>query len=208
MQIVDLAAHIRSTKRDERSVIFLCGLAGTGKTTVANALVNQHLPGCVVQLDWYLKWPTIVRRRRIAAALASGDAEHLEAEENPVNWYDWERFIADVDTLRSSGSAVVEDAWDQHTGEKSLRIELSVTDRQFVVYEGIYLLHPEVRRHADCTVLLTVDDELARRRADNRDAHRSDAEYLAYKQLLVNKYDVPYMERWSSAADVAVQLTN
>lgn len=195
------------TKGAARPIVSVCGHAGTGKSTTTNAMLsNGYLAGAIIQLDWYLRYATPVRKQRIADALKSGDTERIEAEENPLNWYDWNRYQSDINHLQTSGTFEMHDAWDQSTGLKELQVGATMEQDGFIICEGIYLLHPPIVEQADVTILMTLNESVARARAKARDAHRSDAQYLAYKQCLVEKYDNPYMTRFAPNATLVFSV--
>jgi uridine kinase len=186
-----------------RTAVFVCGLGGVGKSTISGRLA-ELLNGVVVESDWYLRHSTAERRRRIADALTSGDPSFVEAEENPQNWYDWSAFRRDIEQLRDTGNVVIDDAWAQSTGEKSDSVAIHADAGQPIICEGIYLLDAEVSDLSDVSVLLTVSGHVARERAEERDRHRSDETYLAYKRELLWKYDLPYFERHQGNADIVI----
>jgi uridine kinase len=193
-------------KTKDRPIIFICGLGGSGKTTFSRNIAQEvTVESVAVHSDWWAKYSTVERKKRIKEALDSGDTFRIEQEENPQNWYDvWEKLGADLLELQSTGSLVIPDAWNQKTGEKDLKVELSVPERGLIIFDGIYLLHPEIADIADCIVLLDVPAEICQKRAEQRDSHRSEPDYLAYKASLMKKYDVPYIEKYRDRADLVI----
>ena len=186
----------------ERIIVFVCGLGGAGKTTFANNLVEQDVNSIALHSDWWLKYPTLERRKRIQNAIESGDENSIEIEENPKNWYDWESMKEDILLLQEKGRVDVHDAWNQNTGLKNLKVPLEFFHKGVIICDGIYLLHPEIVDIADFTVLLDVPFEVCRKRSDKRDEHRNSSEYLALKAHLTEKYDVPYFEKYRNNANL------
>jgi len=66
------------------------------------------------------------------------------------------------------------------------------------------LLHPDIRKFADLTIMLDVPFPLCNERIKMRQAHRSPDEYLSYKALLLERYVIPYFEKYRGDADIIV----
>lgn len=202
-ELLDAIGAVRPMGK--RPVISVCGLGGSGKSTLCAELAKA-LNGFVIQTDWYLRYPTVERKIRIASALESGDPERRDREENPLNWYDWEHYSRDLSELRTTGILTLTDAWNQRTGAKDEKVEIRDQSLGAVICDGIYLLHPPVVDLSDVTVLLQVSPHFARERADARDAHRSDSAYLAYKAELQKRYDLPYLSSYMKAANFVLSV--
>lgn len=186
-------------------VLFLSGLGGMGKTTFAHK-VEERRKSVVVETDWYLTYATEDRKMRIAYALASGNPERIQKEENPLHWYSWDLFTEDILGLQKNGSLKIKNAWNQKTGGKDLNVDLHLQgEKDLIMCDGIYLLHPPLTALADYIVLLEGGKELSQERTAQRDAHRSSPEYLAYKAELLEKYDLPYVERYRKNADCTIK---
>ncbi len=189
-----------------RPVLLLGGLGGAGKTSLADEIAKKSdADSIVLHCDWWLRYPTEERKKRIRHALASNNPKEIEAEENPKNWYDWEQMKTDLLRLQETGRIVLEAAWDQQTGLKNLKVPLELPEHGMIICEGIYMLHPEITEVADCLVFLDVPKDVCRKRAEARDGHRSSPEYLAYKAALVDKYAVPYFRQYNKNADMVIK---
>jgi uridine kinase len=201
-----IAAEIkRRLPKSGRRVVFVCGLGGAGKTQFClNYSKMPGLEGPALHVDWYLKYASLERRARMAAAVASGDPERIEAEENPINWEDWPALTTAITTLRGEGRLGVTRGWNQLTGEKDFDTTLEAADDAVIWCDGVMLQHPGIAEFADTIVLLEVSDETDVARGEARDGHRNDAEYLAYKRGLKKKYDLPYFERYRDVADLVI----
>jgi uridine kinase len=199
----ELEDKIKSLLR-ENSVFNLgiCGLGGSGKSTLCRQLAeNSNI--LHFETDWYARFPTPIRRQRIKEALESGDPQRIDAEENPLRWYDWDALAAGLETLKSTRHLSITDAWNQKTGEKglALSLELPATGAATIIVDGIYLLHPQIRNQLDMVVHIGTPASTALERSRQRDQHRSSPEYLAYKESLTYKYCVPYFEQYADAID-------
>jgi uridine kinase len=190
-----------------RRVVNVCGLGGSGKSRFCKSAAST-IGGVVVSTDWYLKYSSVERRGRIHDATESGDIEAREADENPINWYSWDVFGTDIRNLKVTGQLQLNNAWNQASGDKDLSINLDAQENSIIWCDGIYMLHPDVSQSADLTVFLEVSSDVARKRAEERDSHRSSAEYLASKIALMNKYDLHYFKRYSNEADVVINNTD
>ncbi|HZM63904.1 MAG TPA: hypothetical protein VFB59_02105 [Candidatus Saccharimonadales bacterium] len=194
-----------SLSSDGRQVIFVCGLSGAGKTEFCNDVQRElSRESVIVRTDWYLTYGSLERRRRIYKAFDDNNAEAIEREANPKNWYSWDRFKSDVKALRSLGQLQLSAAWDQRTGEKHLSVELQVASDGVIICDGIYLLDPAICEYTDVTVLLDVSPDTTKERAGKRDQHRNPGSYLALKESLKEKYDVPYFEQYRQLADIII----
>jgi uridine kinase len=199
------AAVYRARSCEKRTVVYVCGLGGAGKTVFADNLRQRlTVDSVVMRHDWYSTYSTKQRRERIRQAIASGESKRIAAEENPRNWYRDTAFLADLITLRDTGGLRTSDVWNQDTGERDSTVELSVASGGIILVDGIYLLHEPVAELADLRILLCIMPETARLRADRRDSHRSDRAYLEYKRRLTNRYDLPYFDCHQTLADIVV----
>lgn len=189
-------------------IIFICGLGGTGKSTLADNLKKSF--SCetnIVRLDWYLIYPTEERKSRIRKALDSKDEQTIEKEENPLNWNDFHKLKKDLIYLQEHSSLDIQSAWNQKTGFKDTDIHLQFNESKgMIICEGIYLLHPEITDIADFIIHLDLSHNAASERGQQRDSHRSSKEYLEYKAKLQKKYDIPYFEKFINSADITITL--
>lgn len=192
-----------------RQVVFVCGLGGAGKSEFcSNIQAALGREAFIVRNDWYLIYSSSERRNRIEQALDSNNADRIEQEANPQNWYDWDKLAVDLEALRSLGSLQLVNVWNQQTGEKDLSVDVRVGSDAVIICDGIYLLDPEVQTLSDVTVLLEVSPKVARQRAEKRDEHRSESAYLQLKDSLMQRYDIPYFEKHRDAADIIINNDN
>jgi len=195
----------RRLPAEGRRVVFVCGLGGAGKTEFCRRYARTPgLEGPILHLDWYLKYPSRERRRRMAEAVASEDPARIDAEENSLNWQDWPLTIAAIRAMRKTGKLHVENGWIQATGEKTFTGDIEAGENDVIWCDLVSLLHPEVASLADVVILLEVSPDTTDKRGNTRDQHRNDPEYLAYKAAIRRKYDTPYFRRYRTAADLII----
>ncbi|MBU0999417.1 hypothetical protein KKG24_03925 [Patescibacteria group bacterium] len=191
---MDITEHLKKIQfQKSHPIVFISGMGGSGKTTFANKIVNQNNNAKHFELDWYLIHSSKERGKRIKDAFESGNEETINKEANPINHYDYNSFKKDIKDFQESGKFSVKNVWNQKTGEKDANYSLDFNGQDgLIVCDGDYLLHSEIASLADLVILLEVPFETARKRAEQRDMHRSDTEHLARKKLIAQKYDTPY----------------
>ena len=198
-------------KQKKHPLIFICGLPAAGKTTFSQKLKVQFPDAVVVQGDWFIKHPTEQRLERIIYAETSGESEKIKQETNPVNWFDWPQFEAALVTLQKEGTVKIQHGWNQSTGEKNLDIELALPKNPApIICECAYLLHLESAQNADFKILIDTPIEIAAQRLRNREENKfSDTfmnhkNFLAYREQLTEKYDMPYFKKYRNSVDMII----
>jgi hypothetical protein len=122
---VVLHEYHKLIENDGRSVLGVCGLGGTGKTTICErvyALSNGS--SSIFEIDWYLTHTRKVRRELVLESLS--DPPKSAFWQNSTNWYDWSSLIADLIQLKETGSLSRQALWRQATGEKDLTINIEI----------------------------------------------------------------------------------
>lgn len=191
------------------SVISISGFGGSGKSTLCCALSAHFAERAFhFECDLFAKYGTVERRARIANALESGDLACIEREENPKNWYGWDDIAKTLEGLRQNGAHTFANGWNQVTGDKDkvAYFKRPNHDHAIILVDCIYLLHTPVIDWFDLSIFVDTSLETTFARSEARDQHRSDPSYLAYKQGLTRKYDVPYFEKNAKNADWVYRL--
>jgi uridine kinase len=192
--LVEKVTKLRQVKK--RPIIFITGLSGSGKTTLAQE-VTKAVSGVQVSFDWWLLQDSPARREKIMA-----DYHATGLPPNPLEWFDWASFAKQLTVLQATGKLSLQNAWDQNSGEKKLRVALSIPEQCPIVVEGVYLFEPTVRHLADVTVLIESDINKSTLAALRRQAHRNPGEYLKVKELWYTQFDGPYFSTHRKDADI------
>ena len=160
----------------------------------------QH-PGRVFRLncDLFSAHSLPERNRRIETARKSGDEKCLYDEENPQNWYDWDRIHVAIQGLRQHRKFSFEQAWNSGTGQLDGRygIKLPGTGQVFVLCDCIYLLHDPVCDWFDHTLILESSDQIIEARR-NRRSKTAQAEQDARQRQ--DRFERPYFDHHSARA--------
>lgn len=205
---MDLGNKLKELQsKKSHSIVFVSGLGGSGKTFLAKKLVEENPNARHFELDWYLVLPSSERGEKIQKALNSSNQKEIDREANPINWYDYDAFKKDLRNFQKTGKFNIENAWDQKTGEKVGIHSLDFGNKNgLIICDGDYLLHSEVASLADLVVLLDLSPEEARRRAEERDRHRSNPEHLARKRFIAQNYDLSYFQKNRPNAEIIVSI--
>lgn len=206
-QILTIAKSLLPQK--EVTILGVCGLGGLGKSTACR-LVKAEIgeQACLLETDWYLEHASNDRRKRIKQALQSQDNELIAKWENPSAWYDWSEIITALKTLKEKRELSIINAWNQSTGEKDMSFNMSLPAERnsIILCDGIYLLHPEISKELDYTVMLKGDVSKSLAQGSGRDSHRSSDDYLQFKARLTAEFCVPYFKRFEHVADKVISV--
>ena len=147
-----LPLFLRIDRMLQRGTLVLAieGPCGSGKSTVANVL--EQVYGCTVfHMDDFFLRP----HQRTAERLSE-----------PGGNVDRERFLEEVLLPVSRGEKVLYRPFD--CSIMDLEEEISVLPGRFVVVEGAYSMHPDLREYFDLSVFLDIESELQRERIQKR----------------------------------------
>jgi|GEM_PF-2103180 len=185
-----------SQKKQKFTVIGVCGLGGSGKTTLCKKAVEKFPDRITVfEIDWYAS-PSDERRNTILNLIADNNFKELEFWEQPINWYNWDSLTSDLETLTNKKSLTVWNAWDQDTGLCNKKIELTInTEPHILLVEGIYLLHKPIRNLLNYVYMIDVDIETTIERAESRDEHKHPPQYLEFKKDVRYNFDKNYFKK-------------
>ena len=211
-EIEKLASGIKDFS-DQNSILIVgvSGLGGAGKSTLCHDLVESFPDQAIhFECDLFAQYGTLERRQRISEALDSGDEDRIESEENPQNWYDWQRIEQALISLKETGRYNFTGGFNQKSGEKdkAAELELKQSEHAIIFVDCIYLLHLPVRDLIDCAIYIDAPLEESFQRSYDRDKHRSDHDYLVYKQNVTKKYCVPYFDKYRQYADIIFKPKN
>lgn len=211
-----LVENIQGIISKQSAIIGVCGLPGSGKTTL-----SQHLATCfdnatVVNSDNFCVLPTKVRKSFLSQALEAGDEARLRylacpthpsdnPYANPISWYDWQALAECLEKLKKGQSVTRPNAWNQQTGECD-KTTLYQPFTSICIVDTIYLFEPALSGLIDYKVMIELEPELATSRERQRDAHRSDFQYLTYKKIVTEFYCQPYLEKYRKDMDFVMKI--
>ena len=205
--------HIQNLlEQKKHPLIFISGLPAAGKTTLSKQLQNDFENAVVIQGDWFIKHPTFDRLDRIIDAEKNGNTQRIENERNPINWFDWDALQQAIEQLTATGSLTISSGWDQKTGDKNVDITLNLPEESApIICECAYLLHLPLINQVDCVVLVDTLADVANQRLYDREGDKFSEpfltyeNFLAYRETLTEKYDLPYFAVYRHHADIILK---
>lgn len=205
--------HLRKLlEQKKHPLIFISGLPAAGKTTLSKQLQRDFANAVVIQGDWFIKYPTFDRLDRIFDAEKSGDKQRIEDECNPINWFDWNALQQAIEKLITTGNLTISSGWNQKTGDKSVDITLNLPKENTpIICECAYLLHLPLINQVDCVVLVDTLADVANQRLYDREGDKFSEpfltyeNFLAYRETLTEKYDLPYFAVYRHHADIILK---
>lgn len=164
--IQDLASRLAAIARPHPLRVAIDGVDAAGKTTLADelvpALTSLGRPVVRASIDGFHN-PAAIRRRR---GSMSADGYFHDSFNYPA-------LIGTLlEPLGPGGSLAFRRAvFDFRTDEPVEAPTERAEPNAILLFDGVFLLRPEVRPHFDFSVFLRVDFSIAVRRAERRDAH-------------------------------------
>ena len=192
-----------SLKGTEVFVIGICGMAGSGKTTICNKIL-ETCPFNAVRLDCdqFSSHSYAERKELIEDAVAAGVRQRIEFEENPKNWYSYQDIISALHSLKSNRIHTFDRAWNKQTGELDAHYQLALPGNgpSMILCDSIYLLHHPIRSELDLVILVDTPEEVITERGLQRS--KGDTTRAAYMERLRRLYSVPYFAALRHHADL------
>jgi uridine kinase len=154
-----LADQIERLRVDQRVLVAIDGPDAAGKTTLARA-VAAHLvrPAVTASVDGWHN-PRTVRRRRGAD---SAEGYYLDS-------FDYEALVRECLSPFHSGAGRVRTASFDYQSDSGLETQQEVAPDAVLLFDGVFLLRPELRALWDLRVYLHVSESVTLARAVQRD---------------------------------------
>ncbi|MDX3925321.1 MAG: AAA family ATPase [Shinella sp.] len=205
--VEELSRHISARLNGTDAVVVgVCGMAGSGKTTLCNKMIDT-LPLNAVRLDCdqFSSRSYAQRQTLIEDATKSGIPQQIEFAENPKHWYCFKDIIAALHDLKTNRIHIHDRAWNRQTGELTgrYRIALAGDGPSVILCDCIYLLHPPIRAELDIAIMVETPEELVTERGLQRS--KGDVSRAAYMERLRQRYTVPYFQALRDQVDIAYQ---
>lgn len=186
-------------QQDSVAIIGVCGFAGAGKSTLCNR-ITASMPGFAFHLecDRFSAFSYPERRKRIELATGLEDSTRLAAEQNPLNWYDWEGISTAIRSLRGMRGFETRRAWNSQTGllDATYGLSLPSSGPAVVLCDCIFLLHEPIRRWFDLTLLVESDVNAIHERRKRRAGDQADI-----AKARQDGFERPYFEEFGILAD-------
>lgn len=197
MNLEELVDYIQNKEKKHPYVIAFEGMIGSGKSYEANLLM-QKLGGKAQQISTDLfvcvprsEWP-----------------ERLEAHTVELhNWYDLQKIVNTLKRVKSEESFTINGLYNLSNGQFDDEMVFDASDCEYLILEGLLSCHEELDDYVDLKVFLNVPEELALKRAHDRDEtvrNLDDEAWLQKKDIFYNHY-LPYMQAHKDRADVLLE---
>jgi len=198
-----LATMIASVRTDHPVRVAVDGIDAAGKTTLANALVK----------------PLSRLGREVIRASIDGfhhpkRLRHMRGKDSPAGYYydsfDYEAVILRLlKPLGPAGDRLYRTSVFDHTTDTELTsYTMTASENAILIFDGVFLLRPELNRYWNLRIFVNVSIEVARERAVRRDSLWMGGETEARRRYETRYYpgQLIYMEKCNpmSLADVVV----
>ena len=199
-----LATMIASVRTDHPVRVAVDGIDAAGKTTLANALVK----------------PLSRLGREVIRASIDGfhhpkRLRHMRGKDSPAGYYydsfDYEAVILRLlKPLGPAGDRLYRTSVFDHTTDTELTsYTMTASENAILIFDGVFLLRPELNRYWNLRIFVNVSIEVARERAVRRDSLWMGGETEARRRYVTRYYpgQLIYMEECNpmSLADVVVE---
>ena len=162
-----------------RVILAIEGPCASGKSTLAGLL--KQIYGCsVFHMDDFFLRPEQRTTERLA---------------KPGENVDWERFLEEVLLPISQDKSVTYRPFD--CSVMALKDGIVIEPGRFVVIEGAYCMHPQLREYYDFSLFLNIDSDLQKKRIQKRNTPEKAERFFStwipmeqkyFKELAIKEY--------------------
>ncbi len=136
-------------EKKDKIIIVIDGMAGSGKSNLANKMRNYYQANIIHMDDFFLPF----------------DKKTKERLEEPGGNIDYERFKTEVvDQLKDNFTYGIYDC-----NKKIITDKVTIYNSKILIVEGSYSLHPYFNKYYDLAIFLEVSNEEQKKRILNRD---------------------------------------
>jgi uridine kinase len=195
-----LKAFLQQNGDPEHAVVAIDGMLGSGKSTVAEQMVDAFGDETIVlATDEFI----VVTRHQWDEYLAGGDDIVL------ADWYDLDKIARTLERARRGEKFTVEGLYNLSNGQLDRTRGLDARRTRMVIIEGLFALHEKLRDLADVKVFLDIAGPVALERARSRDltARNIAPEQFEKKMRIYHDCYLPHVEQYRSYADIVHKVT-
>lgn len=176
------------------TILGLTGQAGAGKTNHMGPLVKveaerQGHPVTCLGLDAFFRLSSQGRKRWIAEGDVLGGSESIRRRDQ-INWWDFERSQAGLDTLRRGEPLHLRDIYNRSDGgELTGSVDIEPSEKGLlVVFDGVAVCHLE---GLDETMFVYAPADVRLERLRSRDPHRQGPDVIG-RFMVTQAFELRY----------------
>lgn len=194
MKLAELTKTILNQGKKHPYVIAFEGMIGSGKSYEANIL-KEMLGEKAQQIstDLFVSVPR------------SDWPSRLEAHSVELHtWYDLQKIVNTLKAVKREEAFTINGLYNLSNGQFDDEMEFDATDCDYLILEGLFSCHEDLDQYVDLKVFLNVPEEVALKRAHDRDETVRNLDHdgwLQKKDIFYNHY-LPYMKAHKGRADI------
>jgi uridine kinase len=187
MQITDSIANRFIKKSNGILLVGICGRAGAGKTTLTKN-ITEELRKLGIDCfgysgDWRFRLDSKERKELFSNKWKEGLNQYLLAI-NQFTWWDFNKIKEDITSLSEGLTLVIDNAYNQVTGKKEMRIDFKSIKRGVIFYESNILGGIEILDKMDLIIVINTPHATSFKRLIERDSSRRSITELAARNII------------------------